>query len=173
MLKTMNDKLSDCGDLNRRRFLQKTAGAVGIAMLASPLSAFADEDSQKAFKAFMQVSSTLTQRQSLDLALGQRFFAELQHDDNAFADAVISLATNLPKEPTADLENSLSADQRDTAKKIVSAWYTGIVGKGRSARVVTYRHALEFETVDDVLVVRTYCPNKPGFWAAKPVERKA
>lgn len=173
MLKTMNSKLSDDRDLNRRRFLQRSAGVVGIALLSSPLAAFADDHSKETFKAFMQVSSTLTQRQDLDITLGQRFFAELQHDDNAFADAVISLATNLPKEPTTDLENSLSADQRDTAKKIVSAWYTGIVGKGRSARVVTYRHALEFETVDDVLVVRTYCPNKPGFWAAKPVERKA
>lgn len=30
-----------------------------------------------------------------------------------------------------------------------------------------------YGVVSDTLIIRSYCPNKPGFWAAKPIERQA
>ena len=39
--------------------------------------------------------------------------------------------------------------------------------------VITYEEALMFSVVSDTLVIPSYCPNKPGFWAEKPIERQA
>jgi len=51
---------------------------------------------------------------------------------------------------------------------VLSAWYLGKVGEGAHARVVSYENALMFDAVSDVLVIRSYCSNRPGYWAAKP-----
>ncbi len=52
---------------------------------------------------------------------------------------------------------------------ILGAWYLGIVDNV----VITYEEALMFSVVSDTLVIPSYCPNKPGFWAEKPIERQA
>lgn len=30
-----------------------------------------------------------------------------------------------------------------------------------------------YGVVSDILVIRTYCPNRPGFWAEPPVEKQS
>ncbi|MFP3560529.1 sugar dehydrogenase complex small subunit, partial [Paraburkholderia sp. SIMBA_049] len=64
---------------------------------------------------------------------------------------------------------SLDADQENAALSILCAWYLGIVDNV----VITYEEALMFSVVSDTLVIPSYCPNKPGFWAEKPIERQA
>ena len=64
---------------------------------------------------------------------------------------------------------SLSDAQQKTALQILEAWYLGVV----DGNVVTYEQALMYSVVSDTLVIRTYCPNQPGFWAEPPVERQA
>ena len=64
---------------------------------------------------------------------------------------------------------SLSDAQQKTALQILEAWYLGVV----DGNVVTYEQALMYSVVSDTLVMRTYCPNQPGFWAEPPVERQA
>lgn len=59
--------------------------------------------------------------------------------------------------------------QQKTALQILEAWYLGVV----DGNVVTYEQALMYSVVSDTLVIRTYCPNQPGFWAEPPVERQA
>ncbi|MGF2508186.1 sugar dehydrogenase complex small subunit [Ralstonia pseudosolanacearum] len=55
------------------------------------------------------------------------------------------------------------------ALRILQAWYTGVV----DGTVVTYEQALMYGVVSDILVIRTYCPNRPGFWAEPPVEKQS
>ena len=61
-----------------------------------------------------------------------------------------------------------SAAQQKTASDVLSAWYLGKVGEGAEAQVVSYEKALMFDAVAGVLVIRSYCSGKPGYWAAQP-----
>lgn len=159
--------------MTRRQLLGRTAsGAVSVSLLSSPLSAFGALKETDAQKAFMTVSKVLTAQVNLSHQLGQLFFQEISKLDPDFGRRVSDLDLAIMNSKTGQLAVDLSAEQQRTAKQIVSAWYTGIVGVGSSRRVVTYRHALEFQAVDDVLDIRSYCSGKPGFWAQKPVERK-
>ena len=63
---------------------------------------------------------------------------------------------------------ALSDVQQAAALRILEAWYLGVV----DGNVVTYEQALMYGVVSDTLVIRTYCPNQPGFWAEPPVERQ-
>ena len=54
-------------------------------------------------------------------------------------------------------------------RRIVSAWYLGIVGEGEHARCVAFETALNAAVVADVLKPPTYCYGVYGSWARKPV----
>ena len=75
----------------------------------------------------------------------------------------------MPKLAGALAAGSADAAQQALALKIMEAWYLGTVDN----QVVTYEQALMYDVVSDTLIIRSYCPNKPGFWAAKPIERQA
>ncbi len=64
---------------------------------------------------------------------------------------------------------TLSAAQRFEAQRILEAWYLGVVDNV----TITYEGALMFSVVSDVLGIRSYCPDKRGFWVTKPIERLA
>lgn len=55
------------------------------------------------------------------------------------------------------------------AKTILSAWYLGVVTSGKQTKLIAYENALMFDSVSDVLVIRSYCSNRPGYWANKPL----
>ena len=73
-------------------------------------------------------------------------------------------------DPAALLAAAEGAGLRDTMLAIVSAWYTGTVGTGSQAVVVSYDNALMYWPVRDGLTVPTYCSNGPLWWtrAAPP-----
>ena len=55
-----------------------------------------------------------------------------------------------------------------TALAIVAAWYTGTIGSGSKAVVVSYAEALMYRPVIDALPVPTYCSFGPLWWTAQP-----
>ena len=53
-------------------------------------------------------------------------------------------------------------------RKIVSAWFLGIVGSGEQARCIAYETALNAVIVADVLKPPTYAYGVYGSWEKKP-----
>ena len=148
--------------ISRRRLLENTgvglaAGLIGPLVLGAS-SASAASDLQQ----FMDVSKALTGKQQLDKVVGQRLLQLLEAQPGFTAG--LSGLTPVPKGDPA----GWSAAQQKTASAVVSAWYLGKVGEGTDARVVSYEKALMFDAVAGVLVIRSYCSGKPGYWAAQP-----
>ncbi|MCM5704816.1 sorbitol dehydrogenase family protein [Larsenimonas salina] len=157
------------GQMTRRQLLgYSLAGAAGAAALVSPLGALAASNTPVQLGTFMTVSQAVCEKSALNPAVGRALMTALSRTDDGFAEHLNALSKALEHNGLDALAGNADSAVAQTAKRILSAWYTGIVGEGEHARVVTYRHALQFQAVDDVLVIRTYCPNEPGFWAEKP-----
>ncbi|WP_179747169.1 sugar dehydrogenase complex small subunit [Paraburkholderia bryophila] len=149
--------------MTRRRWLQGALALTAAGLTGSlALKALAANPSAAPIDAFMSLSQSLTARATLNRDVGTRLLAALQTSSPAFAQ-------QLPKLAGALAAGSADASQQALALKILEAWYLGTV----DTTVVTYEQALMYDVVSDTLIIRSYCPNKPGFWAAKPIERQA
>jgi len=146
--------------LERRRVLQSTLAISFAALLGSTSMRALAQTPQPAIDTFMQLSTAITGHQSLDREVGTRLKEAIGHGVNAF-DA------SLPRLAAALASGTLNSDQNALALRIMEGWYLGIVDNA----VITYEGALMFDVVSDTLVIRTYCPGKPGFWAEKPIEK--
>lgn len=173
MLAMVNKKLENrnaATGITRRTLLEGFASFSALA-LVSPFSIAAPQSAQPA-DTFLKLSMQLTQVNLLNPKLSERLYQALKAESPQFDGELQALAQAVATAGT-DITTALKPTAKNTAKRILSAWFTGIVGEGLDAKVITYRHALQFNAVDDVLVIRSYCPNKPGFWRNKPTERKA
>ncbi|HZZ03284.1 sugar dehydrogenase complex small subunit [Paraburkholderia sp.] len=149
--------------MTRRRWLQGALALTAAGLTGSlALKALADDSAAAPIDAFMTLSRSLTARSDLDRNVATRLLAALQQ-------SAPDLAQQLPKLAGALAGGSADAAQQALALKIMEAWYLGTVDN----QVITYEQALMYGVVSDTLIIRSYCPNKPGFWAAKPVERQA
>ena len=158
--------------LSRRRLLAVAcASAAQGGVLLSPAGrtwAALTPQAEAELEDFMTLSQRLTGRSNLDPRIGQRLFQTLAQRDTALKQSLAELLERL-----GDAPDSWSERQQWLARQILGGWYLGQIGDDSNATVVTYEQALMFRAVDDVLVIRSYCPNQPGFWAAQPVERGA
>ncbi|MGI4858243.1 MAG: sugar dehydrogenase complex small subunit, partial [Janthinobacterium lividum] len=111
---------------------------------------------------FIVVSQALTARTTLDRDVAARMLDAVGKAAPAFPGQLRELAAAL-------VRGTLDARQEALALRILGGWYMGVVDN----RVVTYEQALMFDVVADVLVIRSYCPEKPGFWATPPQEKHA
>ncbi|MGF6289884.1 hypothetical protein QFZ98_001717 [Paraburkholderia youngii] len=152
----------------RRHWLQgalvlAAVGLTGSATLkALAQSTAGRSDVGQSFDAFMTLSKSLTGKSSLDRAVGERLVTALQKKTPDLAQRVPQLAGALAS-------SSMKPDDEGLALKILAGWYMGIVVDA----VITYEQALMFSVVSDTLIVPSYCPNQPGFWASKPIERQS
>jgi hypothetical protein len=150
----------------RRHVLQgmlatATASLLGsVSMLALAQTPMTSSDS--ALDAFMSLSKALTSRSALDSDVGARLMSAVSHGQAPFETALPKLAAGLSS-------GQLDADQQQLAWRIMEGWYLGTVDNV----VITYEQALMFDVVSDTLVIRSYAPGKPGFWAQKPIEKTA
>jgi hypothetical protein len=123
--------------------------------------------------AFLAVSAILAGRKALDEAQAKRLFDALAADDAGFpaaARALLALIDARRIDPLS-LQEVLDAERSALAplpRRIVAAWYLGIVGEGERARVVAYETALNAVAVADVLRPPTYCYGIYGSWTKKP-----
>jgi hypothetical protein len=149
--------------MTRRRWLQGMFALTAASLTGSlALKAFADTTPASPIDAFMTFSLSLTAKNGLDRDVGLRLLAALQK-------SVPDLQQQMPKLAAALAAGSADAAQQTLALKILEAWYLGTVDNS----VITYEQALMFGAVSDTLVIRSYCANQPGYWAAKPTERQA
>lgn len=118
--------------------------------------------------AFLRLSQALTDKRDLDPATADRIekaFATLQPDLHAQFPALAALA-----DQTRGAQAMLAAagDAKPAALAVITAWYTGTVGKGVHAVTVSYRNALMQRPADDGLFPATYAQGGPAWWTAEP-----
>ena len=122
----------------------------------------------KADPAFLGLSRALTGKNDLDPATADRIekaFATLQPDLHAQFPALVTLAGQVSG---AQALVDAAGDAKPAALAIITAWYTGTVGKGVHAVTVSYRDALMQRCVDDGLSPPTYVQGGPAWWTAAP-----
>lgn len=164
----------------RRLFLRRSALAVAVAGIGItawryPTLANALETTPSdGFTAFMQLSSYLTGKTTLDRELGQAIYAGLSEDHPQFDRNVGALNAQLTASatPAAQLQHTLDQAKSPLAalpKDIMKGWYLGVVGSGKRARAVAFEQALMQAPVADVVVMNTYARGVPGYWAHPPV----
>jgi hypothetical protein len=156
--------------LIRRRTLVTTLAGSFLSQVTPAVHAQVDGD---ALKAFIDLSRVLTGRSELDAEQATRLREALvaqARDFDADARALLSLITGR-KVAIGRLQLTLDSEASRLAslpRKIVSAWYTGIVGEDESARCVTFETSLMHAAVRDRLTPPSYCHGPHGSWASKP-----
>ncbi|MDI9221560.1 sugar dehydrogenase complex small subunit [Pantoea sp. EA-12] len=154
--------------LSRRRLLQGM-GILSLATMCNSLfPARALAAAQMSDTGFLDVSQFLVSR-SVGPVLGQRYFEALTRHDPQFRQKLDSLNALLQQRHFAHVDDFLAAlgtDNGDwqTAKTIISAWYTGVVGTGSDLELIAYAEALMYLPTRDILVVPTY-GGGPFYWA--------
>jgi hypothetical protein len=136
--------------------------------------ALAQEATDADHGAFLVLSAILAGRKSLDAAQARRLYAALVADDPGFPTAAKALLGTIEqrKIDPMQLQKMLDDEKSPLAplpRRIVTAWYMGIVGDGAKARCLAFETALNAETVADVLRPPTYAYGAYGSWARKPI----
>jgi len=154
----------------RRALLTSLLAASAVSVIPP---AFAAPAADAAHDAFLSASQILTGHSSLDPEQASLLYNALIADDAQFADGVQTLAKILDqrKIDLLQLQHALDNEHSLVAalpRKIVTAWYTGIVGEGEKARCITYETALMNVVVNDKLQPPSYCYGAPGSWVQKP-----
>ncbi|WP_050462061.1 sugar dehydrogenase complex small subunit [Herbaspirillum autotrophicum] len=123
--------------------------------------------------AFLALSKALTGHADLNPETAGRMAVALHGLNPDFATQVASLSALVQpgQEPKALLESaSAVAGLREAALAIVAAWYTGTIGSGAKATVVSYYEALMYRPTADAQEVPTYCTHGGGWWTEAPPE---
>jgi hypothetical protein len=155
---------------NRRRVLVTTLAGALLSQVVPAARAQGDQD---ALKAFLALSRVLTGRADLDEEQARRLHEALRAqagDFDAQTRALLLLITER-KVPVARLQLTLDSEASRLAslpRKIVSGWYTGIVGDAAQARCVTFETSLMHAAVKDRLSPPSYCHGPYASWAARP-----
>jgi hypothetical protein len=123
---------------------------------------------------FLAVSKLLTGRPSLDAGQAGRLYEALTDDDLEFQSRVQALLSWIDRRKIdmGHLQSTLDSEEpglADLPRRIVSAWYTGVVGEGARARCITFETSLMHVAVADRLNPPSYCHGPHGNWLEAPV----
>jgi len=157
----------------RRSVLLGTAAAitsVNLFALPAQAPAVAADDAPLDDAGFLKLSQAITGHADLSAVTATRMFAAMRKADPNLAARMSALArlARADLDAQALLDAASAAGLRDTALAVVAAWYTGTVGKGANAVVVSYVDALMYRPASDGLTVPTYCSRGPLWWTAPP-----
>lgn len=154
----------------RRRLLGGMLSAYTITLIPWAIAQPVTDTDQGAFLA---LSAILVGRPSLDTVQAQRLYSALVDDAPGFpadARALLALINEQHIDPL-ELQKTLDIDYVNlaaTPRKIVLAWYVGVVGKGEQARCLAYETSLMQDAVKDRLRPPTYAYGVYGSWTAAP-----
>lgn len=157
-------------DRERRALLASALAAAATSLIPSARllrAAAPDQD------AFLAASEFLTGRLSLEPAQASRLYSALLADDPQFPErleALVSLIKQRRTDPLA-LQQVLDAEHSTMAvlpRKILTAWYTGVVGEDDNARCVAFEASLMNIVVRDKLKPPSYYHGGYGSWVEKP-----
>jgi hypothetical protein len=155
----------------RRAFLAGVASTYALTFVSY---AAAQPAANMGRDTFLAVSKLLTGRSSLDTGQVGRLYEALMDDDPGFQSGVQALLAwvDRRKIDLGQLQRGLDSEEPALAvlpRRIVSAWYTGIVGEGARARCITFETSLMHVAVADRLNPPSYCHGPYGQWVETPV----
>jgi Membrane bound FAD containing D-sorbitol dehydrogenase len=155
----------------RRMLLMTALAASATAALIPPAVAAPAADAGR--DAFLATSKILTGRSSLDLEEASRLYDALVADDPQFSADMQALHTLIDqrKIDPLRLQQVLDTEHSTLAalpRKIMTAWYIGVVGQSQNARCLSFETSLVYQTVSDHLKPPSYCYGVYGSWAEKP-----
>ncbi len=121
-------------------------------------------------QAFLDFSRKLTGHAELSPITAGRILEAASSVSASFAPHIADLLklTDKATDSRALLAASELVGLKEHALAINAVWYTGTVVGPKESKVVSYREALMYSTVQDALPVPTYCLNGPLWWTAKP-----
>ncbi len=118
---------------------------------------------------FMQVSKLLIAHE-LNAEVGARIAAALAALDPGFeqdVDQIIAIATAKNAKIVEDFFPDMPEGKpKDTALKIISVWYSGVIEDVIGAEVFAYELALMYQPTRDVMTIPTYAISGPNGWNA-------
>jgi Membrane bound FAD containing D-sorbitol dehydrogenase len=158
-------------DLQRRTLLTGIAAAY-LSSFVPP--AIAQPVSHTGPAIFLNISTFLTGRSSLDVEQSARLYEALAADISEFEAGVRSLLALVADRQidAAHLQQILDTENSPLAslpRKIVTAWYMGVVGEGGATRCVTFETSLMYQVVADRLKPPSYCHGAYSSWMEAPV----
>lgn len=123
--------------------------------------------------AFTALSVILVGRHALDVVQMARIYDAFGTNARFSSDVQTLLALiNERHIDPQQLQRTLDSEHSPLAslpRKIVSAWYLGVIGDGEAARCISYETALNAVAVADVLKPPTYAYGTYGSWANRPL----
>jgi hypothetical protein len=147
---------------------------IGVSWRAPPVLAHRISVQPETTTEFLELSRLLTGRQSLSAEIAERLFSALSAEDRRFPRRTAELVKFARTGGHSTVEALMAALDEDepelalSAKGVVRAWYTGIVGSGPAARVIEDAGALMFVAVADALTPPSYCGALGFYWTAPP-----
>jgi hypothetical protein len=158
------------GQTLRRSLLITLASGCAAASLPAALAQPIESEDRNAF---LRLSELLTGRSPLEPAQVSRLFAVLTEDDPEFAQHVRELLRFIDEHRAdpAQLQAMLDAEKSTLAavpRRVVTAWYLGVVGDEERARCVLFETSLMNVIVANRLSPPSYCFGAYGSWAEKP-----
>jgi hypothetical protein len=119
---------------------------------------------------FLRLSQALTGHSNLDSLTADRIadgFKRFEPEAYAQFGALGALVRS-GAAPSEILASASAAGLKNAALAIVTAWYTGTIGKGAKAITVSYSDALMQTPAADGLAPPTYVLGGPAWWASTP-----
>jgi hypothetical protein len=161
-------------DSRRRLILAGLVAAYGSSFIPWARAQQVGAASVTMPESFMQVSKILTGQASLDSKHAARLYQALVSDDAAFGERhrLLLAYIDAHKASPMQLQAMLDAEKSPLAtvpRRIVTAWYTGIVGEGERAKCIMFETNLLNVLTADKLRPPSYSYGVYGSWAAKPV----
>ncbi|WP_347554234.1 sugar dehydrogenase complex small subunit [Robbsia sp. KACC 23696] len=129
--------------------------------------------SAEARAAFLRVSHALSGDIPLDATQAEVLLAALQQQDAGFGDACVALDTFLKGQPADPLQWQAALDAAKAPfaalpRRILGAWFIGVVGSGTKARALTYVSSLMYRVTADRLRPPSYAYGSYGTWRVDP-----
>ena len=156
----------------KRRILLGGALAASAAALI-PAAFAAAGDATAAGAAFLSISKALCGHDPLNPDDAARLCNALIAEDAQFAEGVQELAALMDRRKMDPLKLQQALDDEHSPlaalpRKVVRAWYLGVVGEDDKARCLSFETNLSNELVSDKLRPPSYCYGGYGSWAEKP-----
>lgn len=121
---------------------------------------------------FMGISKLLVPHE-LDSFVGNKIYNALSDTEESFDNTVTELQDFIMKNDVVDVEHLIpaltDAALKNSALKIISAWYSGVVHGKSGDRVVAFEEALMFKVTNDVMTIPSYAKSAPNAWNANAV----
>ena len=162
--------------VDRRTFLVEAAVVASAFALggALPAAAVMDEPAMPV-EDLAKLAAFLTGKLDLSTELVVRAHQALVAEGASFDQRLATLNQRIKAAGPSDVEafktRSLANDPElmATAIAVISAFYTGRVGKTYRGHLVSYEEALMYRPTADVTVIPTYSHGAPGYWAKPPL----